>query len=112
MTNITCDNCGTAFIPRQADARFCSRDCNIAWHAKERRAALAAYRAQGITYHDHAMADAETIAGGRFGAMRPQVNGADSIVRTPAAAPHWSRELASLPDEGPLGYDINQVEQE
>jgi hypothetical protein len=65
--------------------------------------------AGGTTYHDHAMADAELSVGGRFAAYRPQVNGADSIVRTPVVAPHWSRELASLPDEPSLGYAIDDV---
>lgn len=54
---------------------------------------------KGATYHQHAMADAELSAGGRFGALRPIVSGAEPIVATPAPAPQPWQDMASLPEE-------------
>lgn len=64
---------------------------------------------KGTTYHQHALADAELSAGGRWAAQRPHVNGSEPIVRTPAAAPQWLLDLAALPQEEPLGVDINEL---
>jgi hypothetical protein len=39
-----CELCNREFIPRQADQRFCCRDCSIDWYQEERRQAVAAFR--------------------------------------------------------------------
>ena len=44
---------------------------------------------------------------------RPTTTQAQALSALPLAAPAWSRALASLPPERPLGYDINaQVDME
>ena len=37
MTTRTCDQCGKHLITHRADARFCDKDCNNAWHNEQRR---------------------------------------------------------------------------
>jgi endogenous inhibitor of DNA gyrase (YacG/DUF329 family) len=37
----TCDQCGKHLITHRADARFCGKDCNNAWHNEQRRSGTA-----------------------------------------------------------------------
>jgi hypothetical protein len=37
VTTRTCDQCGKHLITQRAGARFCHKDCNNAWHNKQRR---------------------------------------------------------------------------
>jgi hypothetical protein len=39
--NRTCDQCGKHLITHRADARFCDKDCNNAWHNEHRRSGTA-----------------------------------------------------------------------
>jgi hypothetical protein len=54
---------------------------------------------KGTTYAAWAEADLETSMGGRFARPKPEV--------APMVVPHWSAELASVPDEPPLGYAVD-----
>jgi len=65
----------------------------------ERRAILKSDREAHQTYHAMAVGDPDAEGGPAVtGASQPQF-----------AVPQWSRDLAALPKEPPLGEDINAV---
>jgi hypothetical protein len=41
MPQRPCDNCGAAFVPREAKVRFCCADCNREWWVRRRSQAMA-----------------------------------------------------------------------
>ncbi|WP_166299576.1 hypothetical protein [Bradyrhizobium sp. 2S1] len=102
MVEKLCEDCGTPFLPRQANQRFCCNVCNVAYFAAERREAVRQLRerqdAGPRTYFDLARGDAAETDD------RPAVIGA---APPQLAAPQWALDAAALPPERPLGIDVN-----
>jgi hypothetical protein len=60
-------------------------------------------QSEASTFHQHAQAAADDLAGGRFAGVNPStVVGSEPAVKYPAASPTWQIQL---PDEPPLGFD-------
>jgi hypothetical protein len=76
-----------------------------------KRKILAEDRDRLASYLDHANASADDLAGGRFAAVnKTTVTGASPISypRLPANSP--SNQAVMVPDEGPLGFSVNDHE--
>jgi hypothetical protein len=58
-----------------------------------------------------AQSDLALAAKGRWASQsQPIINGSTPIVKVPGELPIWGQG-PQVPDEPPLGYDINEVEQ-
>ena len=97
-----CAKCGETFIPRQHNQRFCNSVCGTAWFAEERRRGVELLR-NSQTYFGRAMLEGGDS--GRYAQVGPVAIG-DAL---PPAA-EWLRD--PVPDEPPLGYEIDAVPEE
>lgn len=105
-----CEQCTKEFEPYVGRQRFCCRACSDAWWQQYRSEAVAERRDRdrgASTYFEHALADADA-PGGRFAGPSANVVGTAPTVE-PLACPAWARDLASLPDEPPLGECVDDI---
>lgn len=104
MPQMKCVECGTPFVPREAKQRFCSPACRIDWFAHERREAVKRFR-QSNADQDEAPQSYFAMEAARLDANSTLIGSATP----PLAGPQWSRDLAALPKEPPLGDDVNSL---
>ncbi|MCA1513638.1 recombination protein NinG [Bradyrhizobium sp. NBAIM01] len=103
MPQLKCAECGEPFAPREAKQRFCSPACRIAWFANERREAVRRYRSEMPSSYFEMEAGRDDESSG------PAVTGASPVYGANLPAPAWSKALASLPKERPLGERVDAV---
>jgi hypothetical protein len=77
-----CEYCGTEYVARQADQRFCNTTCGQHWWRDERRRGIELIRSQ--TYYGMTLVEAAENQG-RYAAV-----GAEQL--SPLPAPGWSRD--------------------
>ncbi|TFV74113.1 hypothetical protein E4K64_19160 [Bradyrhizobium frederickii] len=98
-----CQQCGEDFTPYMGRQRFCCRECSDAWFAEERRTAVRRLRESA---GDEAPQSYFAMEAARLDANATLIG---SATPPPLAAPQWSRDLAALPKEPPLGDDVNAL---
>src|SRR5580698_8811631 len=109
MPDKNCEQCNDPFSPREAKQRFCCRACSDEWFQNERREAVRllrqSAREEGSTHFSRASAD-DDAPGGRWAKPPAHVTGSTTLAPM-LPAPTWTQ--ARIPDEPPLGMDVNAL---
>ncbi|WP_298870928.1 hypothetical protein [uncultured Bradyrhizobium sp.] len=98
-----CQQCNEDFTPYMGRQRFCCRDCSDAWFAEERRTAVRQLRESASDDGAKSYFEMEAV---RLDANSALIGSASPL---PLIAPQWSRDLAALPNERPLGENVHAL---